>query len=289
MIRVDYTGRKFGELTVIELAEDEPGKPKKWKCLCSCGNIAIVQSNNLKTEKTKSCGCLKIKPTSLDGQKFGRLTVIKRGENYSDGTTSQICLCDCGKQIRVRSRALLTGNTKSCGCLLSDSSRERASNQRWNNEYIKDTLPFKKKISSIRVMMIQRCVNPNNKNYKEYGERGISVCDEWLDKENGAKNFYEWAINSGYADGLTIDRINNDGNYEPSNCRWTDRTTQGHNQRIRKDNISGHKGVSYDKTRKKWKAFLYHKNKLVGIEYFETKEQAIEYRKELEKRIEKDC
>lgn len=161
MIRVDYTGRKFGELTVLGIAVDEPGKPKKWRCLCSCGNTTIVQSNNLKTGQTKSCGCLKVKPTSLDGQRFGRLTVIKRGENYPDGTTSQICLCDCGKQIRVRSRALLTGNTKSCGCLLSDSTRERASNQRWNNEYIKDKLPFKSKISSIRSEMVQRCRQRN--------------------------------------------------------------------------------------------------------------------------------
>lgn len=289
MIRVDYTGRKFGELTVIGIAEDEVGKPKKWKCLCSCGNTTIVQANNLKTGQTRSCGCLKIKPSRLVGLRFGRLTVIKRDENYADGTTSQLCLCDCGKYIRVRSKALLSGNTKSCGCLLSDSTRERASNQRWGNEYIKGKLPFKKRIGNIRSSMIQRCTNPNDKNYDKYGKRGISVCDEWADKENGAKNFYNWAIENGYKPGLTIDRIDNDGNYEPSNCRWADNTTQCHNQRIRKDNASGYKGVSYDKARKKWKAFLYHKNELVGIEYFETKEQAIEYRKELEKRIEKDC
>lgn len=281
MIRVDYTGRKFGELTVLGIAVDEPGKPKKWKCLCSCGNTTIVQSNNLKTGQTKSCGCLKVKPASLDGQKFGRLTVIRRGENYADGTTSQICLCDCGKQIRVRSRALLTGNTRSCGCLLSDSSRERMTG-------IKNPLCHTK-LGSIYTEILQRCYNENNDSYEYYGGRGISVCEEWLDKQSGMENFYNWAIENGYEEGLTIDRKDNNGNYEPSNCRWTDRFVQARNQRIRKDNTSGYKGVSYDKRRKKWKAFLYRKNKLVDKKYFDKKEEAILYREELEKRIDEDC
>lgn len=231
MIRVDYTGKKFGELTVIGIAEDEPGKPKKWKCLCSCGNTTIVQANNLKTGQTRSCGCLKVKPTSLDGKKFGRLTVIRRCENDTDGTTRQLCLCDCGKYIKVRSRSLLSGNTKSCGCLLSDSTRGRAIKQRWNNECIDGNLPFKNKIGKIRSVMIQRCINPNNKSYKYYGARGISVCEEWLNEDDGAKNFYEWAMNNGYAEGLSIDRIKVDGDYEPSNCRWVDNITQMNNMR----------------------------------------------------------
>ena len=231
MIKVDYTGRKFGELTVIGIEKDEIGKPKKWKCLCSCGNTTIVQANNLKTGQTKSCGCLKIKPTILDGQKFGRLTVIKRCENDSDGTTRQLCICDCGKYTKVRSRALLTGNTKSCGCFKSDSSKERASEQRWNNVHIKEILPFKKRICDVRMMMIQRCTNPKNTSYNNYGGRGISVCDEWIDKNNGAKKFYEWMMSNGYKDGLTVDRIDVNGNYEPSNCRLVDDVTQMNNKR----------------------------------------------------------
>lgn len=77
----------------------------------------------------------------------------------------------------------------------------------------------------------QRCYNPNDSGYKNYGGRGIKVCEEWLDKETGFKNFYNWSINNGYREDLSIDRINNDGNYEPTNCRWTTRKIQNNNTR----------------------------------------------------------
>ena len=79
--------------------------------------------------------------------------------------------------------------------------------------------------------MRQRCHNSKNRGYKNYGARGITVCDEWLDKEAGFMNFYNWAMQNGYQDGLSIDRINTDGNYEPSNCRWVDMKTQNNNKR----------------------------------------------------------
>ncbi len=80
----------------------------------------------------------------------------------------------------------------------------------------------------------QRCYNPKDAAYKNYGGRGIKVCDEWLDKKNGFINFYNWAMNNGYRDDLTIDRINNDGNYEPNNCRWVTMKIQANNTRHNK-------------------------------------------------------
>lgn len=85
--------------------------------------------------------------------------------------------------------------------------------------------------------MKQRCCNPNYDRYNDYGGRGIKVCEEWLDKDNGFMNFYNWAMQNGYQENLSIDRVDNDGNYEPSNCRWTDTHTQRLNQRPRRRKI----------------------------------------------------
>ena len=87
------------------------------------------------------------------------------------------------------------------------------------------------RIYGIYQKMKQRCYNKNNSNYIRYGARGIKICDEWLDKENGFINFYNWSMRNGYTDKLTIDRINNDGNYEPSNCRWVTNKIQSNNRR----------------------------------------------------------
>ena len=90
--------------------------------------------------------------------------------------------------------------------------------------------------------MKQRCNNPKNKNYEKYGGRGIKICTEWL---NDPKKFFDWAIKNGYKEGLSIDRIDVNGNYEPDNCRWADNEAQCLNQRLRKDNKTGHKGIYY--------------------------------------------
>lgn len=90
--------------------------------------------------------------------------------------------------------------------------------------------------------MKQRCNNPKNKNYEKYGGRGIKICTEWL---NDPKKFFDWAIKNGYKEGLSIDRIDVNGNYEPDNCRWADNETQCLNQRLRKDNKTGYKGIYY--------------------------------------------
>ena len=116
---IDLTGKKFNKLLVLERAENI-GKKVAWRCLCDCGNETIVEGYSLKSGQTKSCGCLKGK--NLIGQKFNRLTVIeKTSQRTKDRNIIWKCLCDCGKECFIDSSALISNNTKSCGCLNTET------------------------------------------------------------------------------------------------------------------------------------------------------------------------
>jgi hypothetical protein len=160
----------------------------------------------------------------LTGKKFNRLTIIKRLPNRK-GIVYWLCLCDCGNYHEARGKHLKCGNIKSCGCLQKELTIKRSK----THGLTKDKLY--KRFRSI----IQRCHYKNSINYKNYGGRGIKVCDEW---RNDFMTFYNWAHESGYQDGLWIDRIDNDGNYEPSNCRWvTPRKSASHKRTTSKHGV----------------------------------------------------
>jgi len=154
----------------------------------------------------------------LTGQRFNRLVAIKRIEspNNKHGAIWE-CVCDCGNKVVVASGNLKNGNTKSCGCLLKEGT-----NKKHGMNHTKIYMVYNE--------MISRCYNNKNKSYIRYGGRGITICDTWLNKKDGFQNFYNWAMVNGYQEGLTIDRINNNDNYNPDNCRWTTLKKQNNNR-----------------------------------------------------------
>ena len=153
----------------------------------------------------------------LTGMKFGRLTVIERQGYLYKNKIAWLCKCDCGNQKIISVDCLKRGTVKSCGCLHSE---------KWN-EIIKTHGLSNHPLYNVWCSMKRRCNNPKVERYSHYGGRGIKVCNEW---ENSFEVFYNWAVNNGYKEGLSIDRIDVDGNYCPENCRWADNYTQSINR-----------------------------------------------------------
>jgi len=157
----------------------------------------------------------------LTGQRFGRLTVIKRYTPKGQ-KVRWLCKCDCGNEKDIAAYELTSGNTKSCGCLQAEARHRR------RNPEGRGT-----RLYGVWKAMKQRCRDKNHKGYRLYGARGINVCDEWA---NDYMAFHDWAFANGYDPDApkgkcTLDRINPNGNYEPSNCRWVDMKTQNANRR----------------------------------------------------------
>ena len=167
----------------------------------------------------------------LTGQKFGRLTVLsldhKEQAYLSNGKKNgfkyfYLCQCNCGIKKVIVDCSLLSGSTRSCGCLVTENNVIGNKAKTHGKTHTR--------LYKIWSKIKERCYNPKDIRYKNYGGRGITICNEWLNFEP----FYEWAINNGYHDNLTIDRINVNGNYEPANCRWVTNKTQARNKTTNK-------------------------------------------------------
>ena len=173
----------------------------------------------------------------LTGQRYGRLTVVGRGEDHVTPSGKHYirwkCKCDCGNYTNVYPTALTTGATQSCGCLKAEATSKRAKTHGDTNT----------RLYGIWCAIKARCFNRNTAAYKDYGGRGITLCPEW---ENDFTSFKSWAYDSGYNDNLSIDRIDNNGDYTPDNCRWVTGVAQANNRRS--NHIITHNGESHNIT-----------------------------------------
>lgn len=154
----------------------------------------------------------------LEGQRFGRLMILRDSGMRRGGNIMYLCACDCGNEILTTLTHLKSGHTQSCGCLQKERTSAASKTHGMSNS----------RLYRIWANMKSRCLNPNVPCYVNYGARSIGVCEEW---KNSFSKFEAWALSFGYDDSLTIDRIDSNLSYSPQNCRWVDDSTQRNNKR----------------------------------------------------------
>jgi hypothetical protein len=220
---IDLTGKRFGKLVVLYRVEVKGvgGSHKiKWMCRCDCGTENTRDGSSLRRGASRSCGAC-VKNQDITGRTFHRWRVVNRTTDMGNWN----CVCECGTEKVVNIYELLRGNSKSCGCLAREIVIER-------NKSLAKYGAEHQRLLHIWDTMKARCYRPNSKDFKNYGARGIQICEEW---KNNFFVFYEWARENGYEDHLTIDRINVNGNYEPANCQWATTKQQGNNTRVNRN------------------------------------------------------
>lgn len=244
----DFIGKEFGNVTVIE----NPSNSQKFLFQCKCGRVFYDEPNRIISGHKKSCGkCNYLNHPNYNeksiqdeiiGNTYGLLTAKKFVKQNNQWFVN--CKCACGKEKLVLPYQLKYNKVKSCGCLRVSCAEKGRKILQETKKYKGDGRT-KNPLYGIWKQMLNRCENENAKHYDRYGGRGIKVCDEWHD----FWQFVKWSdFVGGRPKGFSIDRIDNDGNYEPSNCRWADSSTQSKNKSS--NLIITHNGIT--KTLSEW-------------------------------------
>jgi len=255
MTKEDLSGKKFNHWTVLEFYEMKNGKECLWKCICDCGNIKNIRASSLKTGNSKSCGCARSK--DFTGEVYGKLTVLDKYLPEIYGSKYWNCLCECGVTKYFIISQLTSHRRKDCGCGQHHMSRTREYSS-WQG-------------------MKARCYNKNHMAFMDYGGRGIKVSEDWI---NSFLTFFD---DMGECpEGMSLDRIDVNGDYCKENCRWSDFSIQNFNQRVRITNTSGVVGVGWHKQVNKWRAYIAKDSLQISLGVFESFEEACRARLEAE-------
>lgn len=232
----DLTGMRFGKLTATKDVGTDRHGHSIWLCHCDCGKDCETTSPQLLRGQKTNCGCDTknkkdaTRSAKMVGRRFGMLEILERAGSNKAGRALWLCRCECGNEIVMPTSTIKS--KRHCGCQTKRLQSE-ASKNRLHARGIKTHGDSNSRLYRVFIGMIDRCEREGHKQYANYGGRGIKVCVEW---RHDYSAFREWALANGYDEGAahgdcTIDRIDPDGDYSPTNCRFIDMRTQQNNKR----------------------------------------------------------
>lgn len=199
----------------------------------------------------------------ITGNLYGQLTVLSESLPRSE-PTRWICRCSCGNTKEIIGSSMKNGSTKSCGCLHIETNKKQFTK---HGDYLS-------KLYTVHRAMLQRCTNLNHKHFHLYGGRGISICHQWMD----FLVFKQWAITHGYQESLSLERVDTNQGYSPTNCCWASKERQARNRRALEGYTSKYIGVSWDAQRKKWAACIGLHRKTIPLGRFNSEVAAAKAR-----------
>jgi hypothetical protein len=264
----DLVGTRIKFITVtsrFEPKETDTALTAQWNVQCDCGGTAVFVHKDLTSKKKRTCGCGFSTMRYQPGNRYGLLTIVSEGPRHSYAGKRQVwCKCDCGNEelTLVVTNNLVSGNTSSCGCVGEESRKTHG---------MSNTRTYQ-----IHEGMLRRCKPHLADDFPYHAGKGIKVCEEWRIFENFFADMGECP------EGMSLDRIDVNGDYCKDNCRWATNSVQGYNKGLDPNNTSGKSGVSFYTLQGKWSAEIHVENQHIRLGMFVNFEDAVKAREEAE-------